>query len=71
MVSPESCLPRPRGAITIDNSKYLRYSGELQICKRELAADERVNVIGKITPESLILLDYIGDNQRFKLLKQC
>ena len=71
VVSPENCQYRPRGAITIDNSKYLRYSGELQICKRELAADERVNVIGKITPESLILLDYIGDNQRFKLLKQC
>lgn len=64
-VTPDNCAPRPRGSITVDNNKYLRYSGELQIVKRDLPADERVNLIGQISDDSLWLLDYIGDNQKF------
>ncbi len=67
-VLAENCISRDRGSITIDNIAYGRYSGELQICKRGLAADERVNVIGRISDDSLHLLDYIGDNQGFKLV---
>ncbi|HRG62495.1 MAG TPA: MupG family TIM beta-alpha barrel fold protein [Burkholderiales bacterium] len=67
-VLAENCVVRNKGSITIDNIAYGRYSGELQICKRDLAADERVNVIGRVSEDSLHLLDYIGDNQRFKLV---
>lgn len=67
-VLAENCISRDRGSITIDNIAYGRYSGELQICKCDLVADERVNVIGKISDDSLHLLDHIGDNQRFKLV---
>jgi oligopeptidase A len=67
-VLAENCISRNKGSITIDNIAYGRYSGELQICKRDLAFDERVNLIGRVSDDSLHLLDYIGDNQRFKLV---
>lgn len=61
--------PRPRGSITIDNEKYLRYMGEMQILKVSLLSDERVNVVARISPEDLFLLDYIrgGDKLNFIL----
>ncbi|MGG1574299.1 DUF871 domain-containing protein [Fictibacillus sp. NRS-1165] len=58
-------LPRPVGTITIDNEKYGRYAGELQITKTDLPADERVNVIGRVKDEDLKLLPYIGPGQKF------
>ncbi|MES5783083.1 DUF871 domain-containing protein [Lacticaseibacillus rhamnosus] len=60
--------PRPRGSITLDNSAYGRYAGELQLTRCDLPADPRVNVIGKIEPSNLPLLDQIGPHQaiRFK-----
>lgn len=47
-VPAKNCGKRMRGSITMDNEKYLRYSGEIQIVREELPACERVNVIGKI-----------------------
>ena len=67
-VQAENCVSRNKGSIAIDNIAYGRYSGELQICKRNLTADERVNVIGRVSDDGLHLLDYIGDNQKFKLV---
>lgn len=54
------------GYVTIDNFNYLRYSGELQICKKDLPEDTRVNVIGKIKDEELILIYFISDEIKFK-----
>jgi hypothetical protein len=67
-VLAENCISRNKGSITIDNIAYGRYSGELQICKCDLAFDERVNLIGRVSDDSLYLLDYIADNQKFKLV---
>ncbi|MGE5589876.1 MAG: DUF871 domain-containing protein [Bacillota bacterium] len=61
-------LPRPRGTVTIDNAEYLRYSGELQVTLSDLPADPRVNVVGEVIPEDLVLLDYIGGGEAFVLL---
>ena len=55
---------RPKGTITCDNKLYLRYQGELQITKRDLPADERVNVLGKISPQDLSILNLIEPNQK-------
>ena len=66
-VTPENCIERKKGSITVDNDLYLRYAGELQICKKDLTADSRVNVIGEITEESCLLLDHVGDSHKFKL----
>ena len=67
-INPECCTLRPRGSVCVDNLHYLRYSGELQICKCDLPADQRVNLVGELTADSCYLLDYIGDNQQFKLI---
>ena len=48
---------RHRGDVTIDNSRYGRYAGELQIVLQDLPADEKVNVVGKIAATDLCLLD--------------
>lgn len=51
---PAQTDPRPRGSITLDNSAYGRYAGELQLTRCDLPADPRVNVIGKIEPSNLV-----------------
>ncbi|TKV17243.1 DUF871 domain-containing protein, partial [Citrobacter sp. TBCS-11] len=50
---------RSRGSITIDNCDYGRYMGEIQIVKNDLAADEKVNVVGKIIAEDRPLITFI------------
>ncbi|MCB6745946.1 DUF871 domain-containing protein, partial [Anaerostipes hadrus] len=52
---------------TLDNNLYARYKGELQITKRSLPADKKVNVIGQIAGRDLPLLDFIGSGTRFKM----
>jgi hypothetical protein len=64
-VAAREPLPRLPYAITIDNEKYGRYSGELQIVRRALPADERVNVVGKIAPQDTGLLRYIAAARNF------
>ncbi len=59
---------RPKGTITCDNKLYLRYQGELQITKRDLPADERVNVLGQVVPQDLPLLDLIRANQKINFV---
>ena len=60
---------RPKGTITCDNKLYLRYQGELQITKRDLPADERVNVLGQVVPQDLPLLDLIGAGQKIHFVE--
>lgn len=67
-VIADNCIERKAGCITVDNINYLRYSGEMQICKRDLPQDERVNVIGVVSVDSLLLLPYIDDDCKFRLL---
>ncbi len=62
------CADRPTGTITIDNERYLRYQGELQITKVALPADERVNVLGRVINEDQPLLRFIGGNQVFEIV---
>lgn len=62
-------LARGKGAITIDNKLYGRYSGEISIVKEDLESDSRVNVIGYIHPEYIPLLSYIDDSISIKFVK--
>ncbi|KYC61410.1 MAG: MupG family TIM beta-alpha barrel fold protein, partial [Heyndrickxia coagulans] len=66
-IGPENNIPRHKGSITLDNNLYARYKGELQITKRSLPADKKVNVIGQIAGRDLPLLDFIGSGTRFKM----
>ena len=69
-IIPENTSERSRGSITIDNCDYGRYMGEIQIVKNDLAADEKVNVVGKIIAEDRPLITFIGSGQKFKIEKE-
>lgn len=67
LIQPRDTEERVLGSITIDNERYGRYAGELQITKRDLPADERVNVIGRIIEEDRSLIQQIGPGGRFQI----
>lgn len=58
---------RVRGSITMDNEKYLRYCGEVQLMRKDLPADPRVNVIGHVQQDYIVQLDRIGRGKKFVL----
>jgi len=66
VIEPMNNIPRPEGTVTLDNKEYGRYSGEIQITKKDLREDERVNVLGKVKKEDLGLLKYIVGEIKFK-----
>ena len=67
IVEPQNCIARRRGAITVDNRNYGRYSGELMLMREDLKADERVNVIGEVPENALLLVDRIERGAKFML----
>ncbi len=68
-IIPENTESRPIGTITRDNDRYGRYRGEVQIILRDLPADERVNVVGRVVKEDLPLLSLLKPGQRIKLIQ--
>ncbi|MFP5113909.1 MupG family TIM beta-alpha barrel fold protein [Bacillaceae bacterium C204] len=67
-VVAENTVARPIGSITIDNDRYGRYRGEVQITLHDLPADERVNVAGRIVEADLPLLSLLQPGQTVKLV---
>lgn len=70
IINPYNNIERKTGFITIDNKNYLRYCGELQICKKDLPKDERANVVGKIIDEEIFLINYIEDETKFRFVRK-
>ena len=68
-IEPSNCIERNIGSITIDNKNYSRYSGEIQIMKKDFDIDYRINVIGKVKNEYLDILKYIDKGNRFRFVK--
>lgn len=66
-VKPENTIERLTGSITVDNCDYGRYQGEIQITKRNLPADAKVNVVGRVIDEDLPLLAYISGGNKFRI----
>ncbi len=66
-VSKGSILERVTGDITIDNSLFGRYEGEIQIVLKPLPSDERVNSIGKVIDRDITLLQHIHANQAIQM----
>lgn len=66
-VIPADNLPIERsfGDVTIDNEKFARYAGEIQIVQDVLPADERVNIAAHILDEENFLTGYIKPRQKF------
>ncbi|PLT30075.1 DUF871 domain-containing protein [Peribacillus deserti] len=56
---------RKTGYITIDNKDYGRYQGELQIVKRTLRADPKVNAVGAIVDKDIELIRYLYPGKTF------
>lgn len=68
-ILPNHCTERTTGSITIDNNRYQRYSGEIQIIAEDLPADERVNVIGQLPREYHLLLKNIMNGSKIRFVK--
>src|SRR5699024_1797562 len=66
-ITPYNCVERTAGTITIDNKKYLRYQDEIQITKRDLPADEKVNVIGRVILGDRELLQWVKGDQKIQI----
>ena len=64
-----NCAQRTVGSLTIDNIRYGRYSGEIMLIRSDLPADDRVNVIGHVPENALILLNHIQRGGKFTLVR--
>lgn len=67
-IPADSILPRPIGAITIDNEKNFPCMGEVQICRTSQPADDGVNVAAQVDAEELNLIEYISPGRKFSFL---
>lgn len=69
-IVPNNITERYKYSVTIDNKKYLRYEGDLQILKRSLREDKRVNVVANAS-DSAIIVDVLkpGDKFKFELMR--
>lgn len=61
---------RMKGSITLDNEKYLRYMGEIQLTKYDLPADEKVNVVAKVIKEELPLINQIKAGMNYQFIRK-
>lgn len=68
-ITPSNCIERNRGVITIDNENYGRYSGEIQLLRKNFPKDSRVNVIGKVAESHIDIIDCIKNGEMFVLVK--
>ena len=66
---PFNSIARKRGSITMDNIKYKRYSGEIQILRKDLPQDDRVNVIGKVQDDYLDIMECIKNRDKIRFKK--
>ena len=69
-VKPDNTTERVKGTVTLDNLKYGRYMNELQIVKKDLEANEAVNVIGRVSSSNLDCINMIGAGQAFQFIKR-
>lgn len=65
---PFNCISRERGSITMDNVNYKRYSGEIQILRKSLPQDDRVNLIGRVNQEYLGIMDCIKNKKKIRFI---
>lgn len=68
-IKPSKKHFRLKGSVTIDNEKYLRYMGELQILKKNLPTDDKVNVVAHVVAQDQDLIECILPNYQFEILE--
>ncbi len=70
IIPPANCVSRKKGTLTLDNERYARYSGEIQLTRSDFPSDERVNVLGYVLDEYISLLEVLPNNSKFKLTSE-
>jgi len=55
-----------RGDILIENERYGQYKGELQIALQDMENSGKTNVVGRIVPEEVFLLDFLQPWGKFQ-----
>lgn len=68
-VEPNNCIQRNLGSVCLSNINYGRYCGEIEISRKDLIQDNRVNVIGNVHKDDLPLIRFIKKGQSFKLIE--
>lgn len=66
-IEPQSTNDRVKGSVTVDNKLYGRYMGEIQVVKRPLFKDDKVNIVAHVIPEDIPLIDWCKEGQLFEL----
>ena len=70
VIRPGNTGKRAKGAITIDNERYRRYSGELQVVMTETESDDRVNVVGVVSNnKDLLKLRRFREGIRYRFVE--
>ena len=69
-IVPNNTITREVGAITMDNDAYLRYAGEVQIIRSPLPADNRVNIIGHVSPKDLSILKLVKGGMKIRFVRE-
>ena len=69
-IAPNNTTTREIGAITMDNDAYLRYAGEVQIVRSPLPADNRVNIIGHVSPKDLSILKLVKGGMKIRFVRE-
>lgn len=60
---------RFRGDVTVCKSGLWRYSGEIELVRKDLPADKDFGLIGRIIDEDLPLLDTLRKRKKFRLVR--
>ena len=70
VLCPQGAAARQPGDILVSNRDYLRYAGEVEIARRPLPADARVNLAGHLCAEALPYLPYLRHGFGVQLVAQ-
>ncbi len=70
VLCPQGAAARQPGDILVSNRDYLRYAGEVEIARRPLPADARVNLAGHLCAEALPYLPYLRRGFGVQLVAQ-
>lgn len=68
-IKPENTVNKKYGDVTIDNTGYQRYMGELQILTTDQEKDPRINKLASVLQDDFYLLKYIKDGKKFYFRK--
>ena len=70
VISVNNTVFRKAGTITIDNERYKRYSGELEIVCKDMDSDDRVNVVARIDKKDIVKLRRFREGISYKFIQK-